>query len=58
MPIYNQFLEIVIGIPAIIAPQTAWGIWLRNAVLGFMTWTGVVDFVQRWFGAAMAKSEK
>lgn len=57
-PIITDFQKIPPGIPGIMAPQTVWGIWLRNTIFGFVTWTGMVEFVQRWFGAAMAETDK
>ncbi|KAL8952968.1 MAG: hypothetical protein Q9222_001144 [Ikaeria aurantiellina] len=34
------------------APQTAWGLWLRNNLFAFVAWTNLVDYVQRFFGGA------
>ena len=40
------------------APQTAWGIWLRNNIFAFVIWTGIIDFAQKYFGSAFASSDK
>ena len=46
-------------VTSFMAPQTAWGIWLRNNIFAFVAWSGLLDFVQRFsFGAASASSEK
>lgn len=29
------------GVPHIINPATAWGIWIMHGLLGFMAWTGL-----------------
>lgn len=42
----------------IIAPQTWWGIWIRNHVFAFITWCGIIDFAQRYLGSAFASSDK
>lgn len=49
----------------IMAPQTAWGLWLRNnfitfvsKIAGFVAWTGILQFAQSHFAGAFAGSEK
>ncbi len=42
----------------IMAPQTAWGVALRNRVLQLVCWTGVLDAAQRLFAGAFSSAEK
>jgi hypothetical protein len=42
----------------IVAPQTRWGIWIRNCIFAAVAWSGVADFAQRYLGAAFASSEE
>ena len=57
----NTFIKEMQKIPplvsTIMAPQTAWGIWLRNYAFAFIAWTGVAEFAQRYFGGAFASTE-
>ncbi|KAK6819343.1 hypothetical protein PG987_015826 [Apiospora arundinis] len=41
-----------------IAPQTVWGIWLRNNLFAFVCWTGFIGFAQKYFSAAFAETDK
>ncbi|OAA53274.1 Aromatic-ring hydroxylase-like protein [Cordyceps fumosorosea ARSEF 2679] len=43
---------------SVMAPQTAWGVALRNGVLQAVCWTGVLDAVQRLFGGAFSSAER
>ena len=43
---------------AFLAPQTKWGVWVRRMVLGFVLWTGVIGFVQKYFASSFNSSEK
>ncbi|KAL3496316.1 oxidoreductase [Aspergillus germanicus] len=38
----------------ILAPQTAWGIWVRNAIFGFVCWTRIVELTHRFFSGVFA----
>ena len=40
------------------APQTAWGIWLRNYIFAFITWSRIIEFAQRFFAGAFASADK
>jgi len=57
-PIINELQKIPPGIPGIIAPQTAWRIWLRNNIFAFITWSGVLQFAQKYFGGAFASTDQ
>ncbi|KAI0196335.1 hypothetical protein EV127DRAFT_419032 [Xylaria flabelliformis] len=45
-------------ITTFIAPQTAWGIWLRNNIFGFVLWTGILNYIQRFMGSSFEKTNK
>lgn len=57
-PIIEEMQKIPPFVPRILAPQTAWGIWLRNYAFAFVAWTGIVEFAQKYFGGAFASTEK
>ncbi|KAK3290979.1 uncharacterized protein B0H64DRAFT_411076 [Chaetomium fimeti] len=42
----------------VFAPQTRWGLWVRNAVLWFVCWSGLLGFGQRWFASAFGEREE
>ncbi|KAG7005196.1 FAD-dependent monooxygenase [Physcia stellaris] len=56
-PIITEMQKIPPLVPGIMAPQTAWGVWLRNWIFAFITWSRVLDFVQRFFAGAFAESD-
>lgn len=39
---------------SILAPQIAWGIWLRNWAFAFIAWTGLAEAAQKYLGGAFA----
>ena len=45
-------------VPTVMAPQTPWGIWLRNTIFAFIAWSRVLEFGQRFFAGAFASSDK
>lgn len=49
-PIIDEMHKIPPLVPWIMAPQTAWGIWIRNQVFGLIAWTGVAELVQKYLG--------
>ena len=57
-PIINELQVIPPVFPGVVAPQTAWGIWLRNNIFAFIAWTRTLEFVQRFFGGAFGKNDK
>lgn len=42
----------------VMAPQTAWGIALRNRIFQFVCWTGVLNVLQRLFAGAFSNTEQ
>lgn len=51
-PIIKELQKIPPFVPTILAPQTAWGIWLRNYAFAFIAWTGIAELAQKYLGAA------
>jgi 2-polyprenyl-6-methoxyphenol hydroxylase-like FAD-dependent oxidoreductase len=56
-PIIKEMQKIPPLISTILAPQTAWGIWLRNWAFAFIAWTGIPEFAQKYLGGAFASAK-
>ena len=41
-PLVGHAQKLVPGMPHLVHPETAWGIWAMNAVGWFLGWTGIV----------------
>ena len=57
-PLISDMQKIPPFVPWIMAPQTAWGIWLRNNIFAFIMWTGILEMAQKYFGGAFANTDK
>jgi len=57
-PIIDDMQKVPLLIPTIFAPQTAWGIWLRNNIFAFIAWTRILELVQRYFAGAFADTDR
>jgi 2-polyprenyl-6-methoxyphenol hydroxylase-like FAD-dependent oxidoreductase len=57
-PIIDDLQKIPPLIPTVFAPQTVWGIWLRNTIFAFICWTGILEFAQRFFAGSFANTDK
>ncbi|KAK8127175.1 oxidoreductase [Apiospora sp. TS-2023a] len=57
-PIVTGLQKIPPLVHGFLAPQTAWGIWLRNNIFALICWTGFIDFAQKYFSAAFAETDK
>lgn len=55
-PIIEDMQQIPPGIPGLLAPQTAWGVWLRNTVVTFVCWASVLSPFFSWIGGFWASS--
>ena len=44
--------------PGILAPQTAWGIWLRNCIFALISRTRILEIGQRFFSGSFANIGK
>jgi len=57
-PIITDLHKIPPGVSTIMAPQTEWGIWIRNNIFWLITSSGIIEFAQKYLGGAFASSEK
>lgn len=57
-PIIDDMQKIPPLVPGIAAPQTAWGIWLRNNIFAFVAWTNILEYAQRFFGGSATSTDK
>jgi 2-polyprenyl-6-methoxyphenol hydroxylase-like FAD-dependent oxidoreductase len=57
-PLIREMQKIPPFVSTILAPQTAWGIWVRNHVFALIAWTGLAEFAQRYLGAAFGSTEQ
>ncbi|OCT48260.1 oxidoreductase [Cladophialophora carrionii] len=57
-PIITDLQKIPPLIPAVLAPQTVWGIWVRNNIFRLIARSGIMEFAHRWFGNAFAEGDK
>ncbi|KAL1870146.1 hypothetical protein Daus18300_005210 [Diaporthe australafricana] len=55
-PIIDDLQKIPPGIPWIFAPQTAWGIWIRNTVLTVLCWGMAFIGIFGWAAALFSSS--
>ncbi|KAJ5548513.1 hypothetical protein N7513_005747 [Penicillium frequentans] len=56
-PLINEMQQIPPLVPGIFAPQTAWGIWLRNMIFAFICWSSLLPLLDRFFGGAFSHSD-
>ncbi|TKX24730.1 FAD-binding domain-containing protein 14 [Elsinoe australis] len=56
-PLMKEMQKIPPLVSTFMAPQTAWGIWVRNHAFAVIAWSGIADFVQRYLGAAFASTD-
>jgi 2-polyprenyl-6-methoxyphenol hydroxylase-like FAD-dependent oxidoreductase len=57
-PLVKELQKLPPLVPTIFAPQTAWGIWLRNNVFAFIAWTRILELAQKYFAGSFASSDK
>ena len=57
-PIITSLQKVPPFVPTIMAPQTMWGIWLRNNIFAFVAWTGFLEFAQRTFGGSFGHTDQ
>jgi 2-polyprenyl-6-methoxyphenol hydroxylase-like FAD-dependent oxidoreductase len=63
---YNQRMRPIIDdlqktpplLSTVLAPQTAWGIWVRNAIFGFVCWTRIIEVAHRLFSGVFAGGDR
>ncbi|KAI4215819.1 MAG: hypothetical protein LQ351_001807 [Letrouitia transgressa] len=57
-PLIDDLQKIPPLVPGIMAPQTAWGLALRNYIFAFIAWTRILEYAQKFFANAFANSNK
>ncbi|KAI1367978.1 oxidoreductase [Xylaria arbuscula] len=57
-PLINELGQMPRFVTSFMAPQSAWGIWLRNNIFGFVIWTGILGYIQKFLGGALQKTNK
>jgi 2-polyprenyl-6-methoxyphenol hydroxylase-like FAD-dependent oxidoreductase len=57
-PIIDDMQKVPPFITTFLAPQTAWGIWLRNNIFAFIVWTRILEFAQKYFSGAFANTDQ
>lgn len=57
-PLINDLQQIPPFISTFLAPQTAWGIWIRNRIFAFVTWSGIVELLTKYLANAFASTDK
>ncbi|KAF2824390.1 FAD/NAD(P)-binding domain-containing protein [Ophiobolus disseminans] len=55
-PVVKEFQKIPPLVSSVLAPQTVWGIGIRNWVFAIIAWTGVAEAAQKYLGAAFTSS--
>jgi hypothetical protein len=56
-PIIKEMQKIPPLVSTLLAPQTAWGIWLRNYAFAFIAWTRIAEYAQKYLGGAFASTQ-
>ena len=56
-PLIKEMQSIPPFISTVMAPQTAWGIWIRNHIFAFVAWTGIAELLQSYLGGAFASTD-
>lgn len=49
-PFVMKAQKLIPGAPHLANPETAWGIWIMNSILGFVSWTGLTTILGRYAG--------
>ena len=57
-PLIKELQQIPPMLGAFMAPQTAWGLWLRNHIFAFIAWSRIIEFAQRFFAGAFAHTDQ
>lgn len=57
-PLIAELQKVPPIFPDVLAPQTRWGLWLRNGVIAFVCWTRLIDLAQRLLGGAFASANE
>ena len=56
-PIIKEMQKVPPFVSTIAAPQTAWGIWIRNTIFAFVAWSGLIEFASKYLANAFASTD-
>ncbi|RAL08471.1 oxidoreductase [Aspergillus homomorphus CBS 101889] len=57
-PLIDDMQKVPLLLPSILAPQTSWGLWLKNTVVTFVCWTGILELTQKFFAGSFANTNR
>ncbi|KAK5463049.1 hypothetical protein LTS15_002761 [Exophiala xenobiotica] len=57
-PIITDLQKVPPLVPTFMAPQTVWGLWLRNHIFAFIAWSRILEFAQKYFATAFASTDE
>jgi 2-polyprenyl-6-methoxyphenol hydroxylase-like FAD-dependent oxidoreductase len=57
-PIIDDLQKVPPFLSSVLAPRTTWGLWLRNNILAFICWSGILRVAERFFGGAATGVDK
>ncbi|KAL3417243.1 oxidoreductase [Phlyctema vagabunda] len=57
-PIVDDLQKVPSIFPGVLAPQSVWGIWLRDHIFAFIAWTRILEFSQKFFAGAFSNTDK
>lgn len=57
-PIIKDLQKVPPFLSSVMAPQTAWGLWLRNNIIALICWSRILRVAERFFGGAAAAVDK
>lgn len=57
-PIINDLQKAPPFLSSVMAPRTAWGLWLRNNIIAFVCWSGILRVVERFFVGAVSDADR
>ncbi|KAJ5895217.1 hypothetical protein N7495_006908 [Penicillium taxi] len=55
-PLINDMQKIPPLVPGMFAPQTSWGIWVRNTIFAFICWSRLPSLLNKSFGSSSKHS--
>ena len=49
-PVVDRAQKLVPGAPHIMSPETAWGLWIMEVIITFISWTRVASIIFMFAG--------
>ncbi|KAF2018144.1 FAD/NAD(P)-binding domain-containing protein [Aaosphaeria arxii CBS 175.79] len=56
-PLLDDMQKSPPGVREMMAPQTAWGLWLRNTIIAWVTWSGVLKWGGKFFASSFSEDK-